>query len=78
MARNAMQISGRDCKSPTNVVICWTKGGKDIGGTSQAIRIARAFNIPVLNLGNLKTEQFFRKFVSDTSETGTPLDAFLN
>jgi hypothetical protein len=25
MARNAMQVLGRDCKSPTDVVICWTK-----------------------------------------------------
>jgi hypothetical protein len=75
MARNAMQISGRDCKSPTDVVICWTKNGKDIGGTSQAIRMARVFSIPVLNLGHLKTEQFFKEFVGNTSGTGTP---FLN
>jgi hypothetical protein len=71
MARNAMQISGRDCKSPTDVVICWTKDGNNVGGTSQAIRIAKALNIPILNLGHLKTEQFFRKFVGDTSGTGT-------
>lgn len=77
MARNAMQITGRNCKTPTGVVICWTKDGKDVGGTSQAIRMARYFNIPVLNLGKSKTEQFFRNFVCDTSETGTSLDAFL-
>lgn len=65
MARNAMQISGRDCKSQTDVVICWTKDGKDIGGTSQAILMARSFHIPVLNLGYPETEKFFRTFVSD-------------
>ena len=65
MARNAMQISGRDCKSRTDVVICWTKDGKDIGGTSQAIRMARSFHIPVLNLGDPEIEKFFRTFVSD-------------
>ncbi len=65
MARNAMQISGRDCKSRTDVVICWTKDGKDIGGTSQAIRMARSFDIPVLNLGGPEIEKFFRTFVSD-------------
>lgn len=65
MARNAMQIAGRDCKTPADVVICWTKDGKEVGGTSQAIRIARAKNIPVLNLGNRKTELFFYDFVTD-------------
>lgn len=65
MARNAMQILGRDCKTPADVVICWTKDGKEVGGTSQAIRIARAKNIPVLNLGNSRTELFFHNFVTD-------------
>jgi hypothetical protein len=69
MARNAMQISGRDCKSRTDVVICWTKGGKVIGGTSQAIRMARSFEIPVLNLGDPKVEQFFRDFVESSEQT---------
>jgi hypothetical protein len=65
MARNAMQVLGRDCKSPTDVVICWTKNGKDVGGTSQAIRIARFHNIPVLNLGNPATETYFTAFTDD-------------
>ena len=65
MARNAMQISGRDCKSRTDIVICWTKGGKDVGGTSQAIRMARSFDIPVFNLGDPKVEKLFLSFVSD-------------
>jgi len=65
MARNAMQVLGGDCKSPTDVVICWTKNGKDVGGTSQAIRIARFHNIPVLNLGNPATETYFTAFTDD-------------
>ena len=72
MARNSMQIFGRDYKSPTNVVICWTKGGKEIGGTSQALRIARSAGIPILNLGIPKIEKFFYSFVCDDSQTGTP------
>lgn len=51
MARNAMQIFGKNMDSPTDMVICWTMNGEDIGGTSQAIRIARSFKIPVYNLG---------------------------
>jgi hypothetical protein len=59
MARNAMQILGSDCKTPSDFVICWTRDGKDIGGTSQAIRIAKHYNIPVLNLGIPKVERHF-------------------
>jgi len=32
-------------------VVCWTKGGKPIGGTSQALRIADSANIPIFNFG---------------------------
>lgn len=73
MARNAMQISGRDCKTRTHVVICWTRGGKDVGGTSQAIRMARAFRIPVLNLGDPEIELFFRDFLESPEQTLTIL-----
>lgn len=38
-------------------VLCWTKNGKGGGGTGQAIRIAKAYKIPVFDAGgyeNLK------------------------
>jgi hypothetical protein len=57
MARNAMQILGADCKSPTNVVICWTN---KTGGTNQALRIAKFYNIPILILKEKRVEKFFR------------------
>lgn len=31
-------------------VVCWTEGGKDIGGTGVTIRMAHTLNIPVFNL----------------------------
>lgn len=64
MARNAMQVMGRDCKSPTDVVICWTN---NTGGTNQALRMAKFAEIPILNLQNKKTEDYFR----DTFLSGT-------
>ena len=64
MARNAMQILGRDCKTPTDVVICWTN---ETGGTNQALRIAKFHNIPILNLKEKRVEKFFR----DTFLSGT-------
>lgn len=52
MCRNAMQILGKDGNTPVQFVICWTADGKASGGTGQAIRIAKEFDIPVYNLYN--------------------------
>jgi len=49
-ARSGYQVLGRDLESPSKFVVCWTPRGADVGGTAQAIRIARAHNIPVFNL----------------------------
>lgn len=64
MARNAMQILGPDLKSPSKFVICWTAGGKEIGGTSQAIRIAKDFSVPVYNLGKEKWLKRLQNFIT--------------
>ena len=61
MARNAMQIFGSDMDTPVGLVVCWTPDGANgttipttqrTGGTGQAIRIAAANGIQVLNLAN--------------------------
>lgn len=50
-ARNVHQIYGPTNKSElSKFVICWTKDGKETGGTAQAMRIARALEIPIYNL----------------------------
>lgn len=36
---------------PSDLVICWTLGGREMGGTGQGIRIANAYGIPIFNLG---------------------------
>lgn len=50
MVRNVAQIFGMDFERRTKLVICWTKDGQASGGTGQALRIARAFEIPIVNL----------------------------
>lgn len=50
IARDSAQVMGVGLTSPVDVVICWTKDGGPTGGTGQAIRIAQASNIPVLNM----------------------------
>lgn len=52
--RNAMIILGEFSNQPVDFIVCWTPDGKITGGTGQALRIAKRFGIPVLNLGDPK------------------------
>jgi len=52
-ARNVHQVLGADCDSPALCVLCWTPRGSGRGGTGQAIRTARAYGVPVFDLGKL-------------------------
>ena len=45
MARNSHQVLGHDLNTPSTVLFYWTEGGKEIGGTAQALRIAKAYDI---------------------------------
>ena len=49
--RNIHQVLGRDLKTPSKFLICWTPNGKVQRGTATAIKLAEIMNIPVLNLG---------------------------
>jgi hypothetical protein len=55
-ARNSHIILGRDLDTPVKFVVCWTSDGKASGGTGQGIRIAKAYNIPVFNLFEKKSD----------------------
>jgi hypothetical protein len=57
--RNVMQILGRDCHTPCEFVVCWTKDGKASGGTGQALRIAQDRKIPIYNLHDKDTRGIF-------------------
>jgi len=48
--RNVFQVLGSDLKTPVDFIVCWTKDGKDTGGTGQAMRIAAAHKIIIHNL----------------------------
>ena len=49
--RNVFQVLGATLNLPSRFVVCWTKGGTGAGGTGQALRIARANNIPIFDFG---------------------------
>jgi hypothetical protein len=50
MTRNTCQILGQDCKTLSKFVVCYTVDGEFSGGTGQALRVAKAYNIPIFNL----------------------------
>ena len=49
-ARNSLIMLGDWLDDPVRFVLCWTPGGAVTGGTGQALRIAAAYGIPVINL----------------------------
>lgn len=62
--RNVAQVLGADLKHHVDFLVCWTKSGKKIGGTSTAISIAEMNNIPVFNLYFESDLQKLRELVS--------------
>ena len=50
MCRNTSIILGADLKQYATMIICWTPGGKLVGGTSHAMRIGYHYDIPVFNI----------------------------
>jgi hypothetical protein len=49
MSRNCYQVLGDTLDTPVDFIVCWTPSEYK-GGTSQALRIARRYNIPYFNL----------------------------
>lgn len=52
MSRNYRQVRGWG-EPDSEFVVCWTYDGTDVGGTGQALRVARHYGIPVYNLFNM-------------------------
>lgn len=57
MARNSYQVLGYDLNTPSSFIVCYTKNGKLTGGTAQALKIAKDYNIPIFNFGNYKDKE---------------------
>lgn len=60
-ARNVHQIFGYDVTNPdfSDFVLCYTKDAKGEGGTGQALRIAKHFDIPIYDFGDPLVAQIF-------------------
>ena len=53
-ARNSQQVLGPALDEPSEFVLCWTPEAREVGGTSQAIRVARAMGVDVFNIADEK------------------------
>ena len=65
MARNVHQVLGLDLLTPSLFILCWTKNGSGKGGTGQALRIAKDFNVPVYDLGLDQPQEEVIAFIRD-------------
>lgn len=57
MARNCYAVLGQTLDSPSAFVLCYTPGGKVVGGTGHALRVAADYDIPIFNMGNQTLEE---------------------
>lgn len=69
MGRNSYQILGFDLDTPTDFVVCWTPKGEVVGGTGQALRMAKAFKIPIINFGSGSLSEINEKLMDILGET---------
>lgn len=52
-ARNVYQVLGQDLKTPSKMLVAWTKltkAGQPMGGTATAIRLAESYGVTCFNL----------------------------
>ena len=54
--------------TPVKFIVAWTENGALKGGTAQALRIATAFNIPIINLGSAQNAQELEALVLAVDE----------
>lgn len=71
--RNVFQVLGRDLRTPSEFVICYTRDGciqhltrsAKTGGTGTAISIASGNRIPVLNLKRMNHRKIIEKWLKN-------------
>ena len=64
MCRNSMQVLNIQVCEPVDFIVCWTKDGRASGGTGQALRIAKAYEVPIFNLYDPTAKSRLKTFVN--------------
>lgn len=67
--RNVHQILGKDLRSPSEFLLCWTPNGATTGGTGQAIRLAEYYEVPIFNLGSSTPEDISEGILKITGDS---------
>lgn len=62
-ARNVCQVLGFNRQTPADMVVCWTPNASGSGGTGQALRMAKHFNIPIFDLARQEAKDQLIQFV---------------
>ena len=70
-ARNVAIVLGEHADHPVDMVIAWTSNGNFEGGTATALRMAKANNIPVMNLGAMDRTGTVRSLKNESMD-GNP------
>lgn len=65
IARDGYQVLGKDLNTHSLFVLCYTESGSGKGGTGQAIRIAKHYNIPVFDAGLYNSVKDYQQDVWD-------------
>ncbi len=76
MGRNTYQVMGKDLKTLSDFVVCWTpdaadceaKRGRRTGGTGQAIALASRWHVPVFNLAEHGASTRLKEYASKLIE----------
>ena len=60
--RNVFQVLGDDLDDPSQFLICWTRLGREMGGTRTALVLAKQHNIPIFNFGLQRVVDGYDKY----------------
>ena len=67
--RNVMILLGRELNDPVEFVVCWTRAGRLVGGTGFGLRVAKAYDIKVYNLGTTRDRESLKKFLHERASS---------
>jgi len=69
LARNSQIVLGENLDKPVEFVVCYTPGAKVVGGTGQALRVAKGYQIRVHNLGDPEQVKLVEEVLERHAET---------
>ena len=69
LARNSQIVLGENLDKPVEFVVCYTPDAQVVGGTGQALRVAKGYQIPIHNLGDPEQVRLVEDHLEDHAKT---------